>query len=114
MNYTHLYTGEDGKSYFEDISVETPSDNPLGKLSQPFAVKELYFRKSIPTVYDWHPAPSKLFIVYLSGEAKVEASGGETRHFKAGDILLATDVQGDGHSSTILSEGKALVIILDQ
>ncbi len=114
MNYTRLYTGEDGKSYFEDISVETSTDNPLGKLSQPIAVKELLFRKSIPAIYEWHTAPHKQFIVYLSGEAKVEASGGEIRHFKAGDILLATDVHGEGHRSTILNEGEALIIILDE
>lgn len=114
IQYTHLFTGNDKKSYFEDITVETPHENPLGKLSDPMYVHKLIFRESIPQTYDWHPAPHKQFIVYLSGEAEVEASGGETRIFKPGDILLATDTSGHGHRSTILIPGHALIITLTQ
>jgi hypothetical protein len=112
ITYTKLYTGNDGKSYFEDIVVNTPNEHPLGMYSDLFAVKQLLFRKSIPSNYDMHPALQEMFIVYLSGEAEVEASGGETRHFKPGDILLAMDTQGEGHRSTILTEGNALIIAL--
>jgi len=114
FSYTRLYTGDDGNSYFEDVPIETPNANPLGKLSGANDVKHLFFRRSIPQTYDWHPAPNELYIVYLTGEAEVEASGGETRIFKAGDILLATDTHGKGHRSTILTEGTALIIILEK
>lgn len=112
FSYTRLYTGENGKSYFEDIPIETPKDNPLGKLSDSTEVRDLIFRRSKPGTFNWHPAPQKQFIVYLSGEAEIEASGGETRIFKAGDILLAMDTSGKGHRSTILVEGRALIISL--
>ena len=113
FRYTRLYTGEDGKAYFQDIPIETENDNPLGKLSHPTAVKNLIFRRSIPGTFDWYSAPQKQYIVYLSGEVEVEASGGESRIFIAGDILLAMDINGKGHRSTVLTEGKAIIITLE-
>lgn len=109
---TKLYTGEDNKSYFKDVEVELSTLSPLGLYSSPQSVKDLQFRQSVPGTFDWHTAPQEQYIVYLTGDMQVEASGGETRIFKPGDILWAADLTGKGHKSTILIEGKALVIPL--
>lgn len=114
ISYTLLYTGDDGKSYFKDFGVDTPHKGSfLGVISDAFNIKQLWFRHSLSGTYEWHTVPQRQFIVYLSGKAKVEASGGEIRHFGAGDILYATDIEGHGHRSTIVEEGKSLIISTD-
>ena len=51
--------------------------------------------------------------MYLSGKVAIETSSGETRYFGSGDILYATDIEGKGHRSTIIAEGKSLIISSD-
>jgi len=61
--------------------------------------------------FNWHNAPRSQYIIYLTGKVEIKASGGETRIFSQGDILLAADLDGQGHISTVLESGKSIVII---
>lgn len=49
-------------------------------------------------------------IIYLEGEVEVEASGGEKRIFKVGDVLFATDLSGEGHVTRTLSKGRSIIV----
>lgn len=60
--------------------------------------------------FDRHTAPQPQYIVYLEGEVEIEASNGEKKSFKAGDILFATDLDGEGHITKTLSKGRAVII----
>ncbi len=72
---------------------------------------QLLFRHSLKhNSYDWHCAPQKQFIIYLSSQVKIEASGGESKIFKGGEILLANDLTGKGHISTVIEDGEAIII----
>ena len=53
------------------------------------------------------------FFVYLSGKVTIETSSGKTKCFGSGDILYAIDIKGKGHRSTIIAEGKSLIISTD-
>ena len=55
----------------------------------------------IPRGYrqDWHPAPSKRFVMVLSGVSEIEVGDGERRTFGPGSIVLVTDTKGRGHRS---------------
>lgn len=111
---TKLSYKEDGESYFEQVAVSTQNIKSLGKYSDQIKVQDLYFRNSLAAdAYDFHTAPQKQYIIYLSGSAEIETSEGDKKLFKAGDILLAADTFGKGHKSTITKNGKALVITLD-
>jgi hypothetical protein len=114
MFYTLLYTKYDGKSYFKDIGVITPHAGAfLGKISDPFSVSRLWFRDFCKGAYDWHTVPQKQWIVYLCGKVCIETSGGEIRYFGPGHILYATDTDGKGHRSTIIEEGRSLIVTAD-
>jgi len=111
MKYVRLYTGEDQKSYFEEVDCKTTVKQELGNYSEKYPATAIQFRDTLPSAtFDWHNAPEPQYIVYLQGEVEVIASGGETRIFKAGDVLLATDTTGKGHISKTLSIGKAIII----
>jgi len=112
MKFTKLYTGADNKSYFEDIDAGVGTDEILGQYSKEYSAKHFMFRDTVAgAFFDWHTAPRKQYLVYLTGEVEVVASGGEKRLFKAGDVLLAADLTGEGHTSRILTSGKSLVIV---
>jgi len=111
MKITKLFTGNDGKSYFMDVDCGHDKKEPLGWYSKKYAASGIIFRDSeAGMVFEQHTAPQPQYIIYLEGEVEVIASGGETRIFKPGDVLFATDTEGEGHISKILTNGKAVVV----
>lgn len=111
MIITKLYSGDDGKSHFTDIDCGHDSLQPLGHYSKKFPASGIIFRDfEAGRVFDLHTAPQPQYIVYLEGEVEVSIPNGETRIFKAGDVLLATDTEGEGHISKMLTSGKSIII----
>ena len=105
LSYVRLYT-RDGKSYFEDVEVELKDAGTGSAISDLIAVKGLNLRLTSASEYnlDWHPASRRQFVVNLTGEVDIEASGGETRRFGPGTIMLAEDTTGQGHKSRGVGE----------
>lgn len=115
MKITELYTGEDNKSHFRDVESKPGREEKLGYYSAPYSVKHMMFRKFTKgAVFDWHTAPQPQYIIYLEGEVEVEIGSGEKRIFKPGDILFATDIQGEGHVTTTLTDGRSVIIAAEQ
>ena len=111
---TELYTESNGNSYFRDVIIPTTVKHLLGNYSEIIKVSGIMFRDFIPnSQFDWHTAPQEQYIVYLDGEVVVTSSGGETRIFKSGDILLAKDLTGKGHITKTLTYGRSLIIPLN-
>jgi hypothetical protein len=109
--YVTLFTEDDNKSYFKEEAPIYEINQPLGVYSKKIPAKGMMFRIfKAGAFYDWHNAPQPQYIVYLEGEVEVEASGGEKRVFKPGDILFATDLTGKGHISKTLSDGRSIII----
>ena len=101
MRYTILYTGDDGKSYFEEKTlkmnkIDTPDGSDFGFLSNNFNASSILFGQA-PQELPKHNTPTKQFVIMLSGVMEIESTTGEKRSFKEGDILLAYDLEGDGH-----------------
>ena len=107
VKYTTLYTDESGESHFRDVEVGfesvtfAPPAPPVG-LSEYSPVSQLVFFKITAGWFgDWHPAPKRQFFCCLSGEFEIEASDGETRIFRQGEIFLLEDTSGKGHKSKV-------------
>ena len=112
MNYVRLFTGEDGLSHFEDVDVKL-SGGGTSELSDAMAVTNLVFRRNRPDYdLDWHPAPRRQFVVNLTGEVEIEASGGETRRFGPGSVMLAEDTTGKGHKSRAVGNAERLSLFV--
>lgn len=114
MIITKLFTGKDGKSHFEDMDCGHETIQPLGLYSKKYPATGIMFRDfEAGAVFSKHTAPQRQYIVYLEGEVEVTASGGEMKVFKAGDILFATDTEGEGHISKTLKKGRSVIITID-
>ena len=65
MKVTRLYTGDDGKSHFEEVEYDL-RDSPVGRVSERIGATGVIFRET-PADYnlDFHPAPRRQFIINL-------------------------------------------------
>ena len=108
-NVARLYTGKDGLSHIEELSlplkpfVDTEGAHGEGTPLQ--AASGITFRVA-PSGYflAGHNAPRRQYVITLSGEAEIEASDGSSRRFGPGDILLAEDLTGKGHTTRVLGD----------
>lgn len=111
MKITKLYSGTDGKSYFEELDCGHETIAELGKYSKKYSASGIMFRDfEAHATFDWHNAPQPQYIVYLEGQVEVEASGGGKRVFNPGDVLFATDLTGKGHITKTLTKGRSVVV----
>ena len=91
-----LYTGNDSQSHFEDLTI------PLEEV-QNVAIQasiNIVFRR-FPADYfsDWHTAPRRQYIFVLSGAMEIGIGDGTMRRFGPGDVVLADDLSGQGHTT---------------
>jgi quercetin dioxygenase-like cupin family protein len=111
MKITKLYTGNDGRSHFQEIDSGPASKEQLGMYSKPVNVTSMIFRDfQKGEFFDWHNAPEPQYIVYLEGEVEVEASGGGKKIFRPGDVLFVEDLTGAGHITRTLSKGRSVIV----
>jgi hypothetical protein len=111
MHVVRLFTGDDRRSHFEDL--EVPMDGVEAALrSATVAVEDLSFRS---TDSDWglgsHPAPCRQFVVTLSGRSEVRCGDGSSRIFGPGDVMLADDLSGEGHTSRVLEGPRTALFV---
>ncbi len=100
MGSIRLYTGDDGQSHIEEINpTEHPAWNTL------HGVKGIQFRSSPPGFFsDWHVAPRRQYIITLSGEAEIGLKDGTVHRLGPGDVNLAEDLTGNGHTTRVVGD----------
>jgi hypothetical protein len=102
MHITRLYTGNDQKSYFEEVELQFGGDQKILTTDSRPATMAIFRCVPPGTVLDRHPAPRRQYLVTMSGSWEIEASNGIKKVFKAGDVMLADDTTGEGHISRVL------------
>lgn len=111
MNVTRIYTGDDGRSHFEDL-VMPLRETQYGLMSRQLPAEGLIFRETNPDYsLDFHPAPRRQFVLTLSGSVELECGDGSKRLLGPGSVLLADDTSGQGHISREISGPRVTVFI---
>lgn len=116
MSLVRVYTGEDGRSHFEDVVIDLAEHGPMGRISELWKGKGVMFRE-VDGDYDlgFHNAPRRQLVVNLTGSVDIEVGDGTVRRLGPGAILLAEDVTGEGHKSRAVAgePRRCLFIPLD-
>ena len=117
MKVTRIFTGDDGRSYFEDLEIPSANLGPqLGIISDSLVSHSTFFRfagaDGEEDVYDYHCAPQRQFVIHLKGAVEIETGDGTTRQFGVGDVLLADDTTGEGHISRGIDTPREQVFIV--
>jgi quercetin dioxygenase-like cupin family protein len=113
LRYSVLFADQQGVTHFRDeYLVWQESAGNARLLVTPYlnAEKIGFFRMPPGLSMDWHPAPSKRFVMVLSGIGQVEAGDGERRTFAPGSVLLVTDTQGPGHRTIVVGEQDVVAV----
>ena len=100
MKVTRFYTGADNRTHFEDLEIPALPGRGPGSRSDPFDVTGMLVRESAGDAHflELHVAPRRQLILCLAGVVEIEAGDGTKRRFGPGDIYLADDLTGEGHS----------------
>jgi quercetin dioxygenase-like cupin family protein len=94
-----LWTGEDRNSHFEDGYIDLKPGQRGDMLSDKLAVTATSFQETAPGgTFAWHDAPVRQLVITLSGTLDFQTREGKHFILRPGDILLAEDTTGGGHS----------------
>lgn len=123
MKYVRIYSDAAGESHFEDLEWELSPVTyappaPAFDVSDPFeATRALMFSLPLGWFGEAHPSPRRQLYFAISGQLEIQVSDGEVRIFQPGDIALAEDTTGPGHTSRALgteTTSGAFVHLADQ
>ena len=99
IKITRLYTGSDGESHFEDIEISLKDQDGFFERSEFMKATGIYIGDLYSDkLNEWHNTPCRQYLITLEGEMEIGVGDGTKRLFKAGDILLAEDTTGRGHT----------------
>ncbi len=112
MRIARIYTGDDGRSHFEDIEVRLTEQAALGARTVPFPASSISLAEGTgEATMDFHVAPRRQFVVTLSGRLEMECGDGTTRQFGPGDVFLADDLTGQGHISRTIEAPRSSIAV---
>ena len=108
MAIVRIYTGDDGRSHFQDIEPEFhPVDGgwPIDGDAVIQAEGGILLRRFDPNRSNpWHSAPGRVCVFTVSGAVEIEVGDGTKRRIGPGDILIAEDITGQGHYTRELGD----------
>jgi quercetin dioxygenase-like cupin family protein len=94
-----LWTGEDGNSHFEEGLIDLAPGARGDWLSGKAGAASISFQETASGgAFAWHEAPVRQLVITLSGTLDFQTREGKHFMLKPGDILLAEDTAGSGHS----------------
>ncbi len=104
MDVVRIYTGADGESHFEEIDLPYKHMAEAEITAQQSATG-ISFRRTPPGNFvDWHPAPRRQYVITLEGQSEIGLGDGTKRIFNPGDVLLADDLTGHGHTTAVYGD----------
>jgi len=100
-----IWTGADGNSVFEEGMIDLPKGERGDILSEVAATSSISFRETKSGgAFAPHDAPTRQFVITLSGTLEFKTATGATFLIRPGDILLAEDTTGSGHSWKLMDD----------
>ena len=108
MQFCRMYTGVDGKSHFEELDQTQAGKFFLSNL----AAKALVFKNDDNRdILGWHNAPRRQWCITLAGTVDIGIGDGTVKTFGPGDVFLAEDETGQGHTALPKNWVRAFVHI---
>jgi quercetin dioxygenase-like cupin family protein len=118
LEYHRLYSDTNGETHFDMVKVEQhlmtgapPAAPFFVSLDNP-ASRYRFYSFEPGWFGDLHPAPTRQFLILLSGEVEMEAGDGEVRRFGPGAIVLLEDTWGPGHRTRNVGDGYADFLVV--
>ena len=112
MRLFRLYTGADQQSHVEELKMEfTPGQIAEQTALQP-ASGVMFTRMAPGAFVDWHNAPRRQYVITLAGGVEIGLGDGSTHQFGPGEVILAEDLTGKGHTTRAIGDQARLMMIV--
>ena len=95
-----IYAGADGQSHFEELDLDK---GPVEWLKMQHATGAMFRKHEPGNFIDWHCAPIRQYVITLSGRMEIAIEDG-AEQFGPGDVLLADDRTGQGHTTRVIGD----------
>jgi quercetin dioxygenase-like cupin family protein len=100
-----MWTGEDGNSLFEEGFIDLAEGMRGDAVGKPVPALAISFQETRSGgSYEWHQDPVPRFVITLSGTLEFATKSGATFVIRPGDILLAQDNSGSGHTWRLIGD----------
>jgi len=117
LTVARLYAGADGVSHIEQINLKLSSvpGAPAGlQESEPVSMKNAYVVRVGPGYFEgWHNADERRYIATISGRAEVEVTGGQKLVLQPGQLALAEDLTGKGHTFRVVGDSEWVALFVN-
>lgn len=112
MRFIRMFSGDDGRTHFEDLDVEFPVSTDLWAFLDVVGVQGARLHVNAPNLdAGFHTEPRRQLVVYLTGSREMISGTGESRVIGPGDVLLAEDMTGEGHRTRSVSNPQQFVLM---
>jgi hypothetical protein len=111
---TRLYTGSDGQSHIDQVPIALYGSHADLKQSEAPKMSDAYIVRAASRMFEsWHNADRKRYIVVGSGEAEVTTTSGEKARIVPGQIYLAEDLTGKGHTFRVIGDKECVALFVN-
>jgi hypothetical protein len=95
MQIVRIYTGTDNQTHFQDVDLEAFTPIATNPGTGPIRLN----RGGGSGQMEFHNAPRRQYVIVMSGGMEIETGLGEKRVLGTGDVLIAEDLTGKGHTT---------------
>lgn len=118
MNLIRVFGDESGETHLSDIEL-LPAEHPQNKGAQLLSLSEIPATTvTIAQLLDrrpddgLHTAPRRQLVAVLRGALEITTTTGDRRCLRAGDCLMADDVDSKGHISTDVGDEPLATLVV--
>jgi hypothetical protein len=106
-----IAAGPDGTSFVDKVALPRPPGADAAAMVARLYSTDVEIGMSAPgTLIDWHRVSTPRLLVILQGEMEIGTGDGKLTRLKAGDIALAADVTGKGHTSRTVGTSPVMAM----
>lgn len=118
VHYLRIWTDDDGETHQTEVELDvtvSPPEPGVAALviadAGPVADLQFVTVRAGEQRPDWHTAPRRQFVTFLTGWVVIETSDGVRRTLPAGSTVLADDLSGRGHVTTHQPGDQRVLVI---
>jgi len=104
VKQVRVSTGSDGESHLEELALDFAEREGTRTAPRP-ASSIAFAERPERSFIDFHNAPRRQYVLYLTASIEIGIGDGTTLVMEPGDVLLAEDVDGRGHTSRVVTGG---------
>jgi quercetin dioxygenase-like cupin family protein len=112
MQVVRIYTGNDGESHFEELDLPFEVVANAERTAGQNAGSVSFSRTQPGNFSDWHTAPRRQYVITLEGQTEIGLGDGTKRIFNPGDVLLADDLTGHGHTTAVYGNNPRVSVAI--